>query len=133
MVFISTQYIIIISVFPASVLSLAEELGAALSRQPPSLMMLKCHGYLRDEDSSPDVDSGHSTAHSPKSVSPQPTSPSPSSTGLPFTLEPLEPTHRGLHKFIPRHRDELEIEIGDPIYVQKEADDLWCEGERNIA
>lgn len=115
--------------FTASVLSLAEELGAALSRQPPSLMMLKCHGYLRDEDSSPDVDSGHSTAHSPKSVSPQPTSPSPSSTGLPFTLEPLEPTHRGLHKFIPRHRDELDIEIGDPIYVQKEADDLWCEGK----
>lgn len=22
----------------------------------------------------------------------------------------------------------MEIEIGDPIYVQKEADDLWCEG-----
>jgi hypothetical protein len=37
-------------------------------------------------------------------------------------------THRGLHKFLPRHRDELEIEIGDPIYVQKEAEDLWCEG-----
>lgn len=27
-----------------------------------------------------------------------------------------------------RHHDEMEIEIGDPIYVQKEADDLWCEG-----
>jgi Variant SH3 domain len=23
---------------------------------------------------------------------------------------------------------EIEVEIGDPIYVQKEADDLWCEG-----
>lgn len=40
----------------------------------------------------------------------------------------LSATHRGLHKFLPRHRDELEIEIGDPIYVQKEAEDLWCEG-----
>lgn len=40
----------------------------------------------------------------------------------------ISATHRGLHKFIPRHRDELDIEIGDPIYVQKEAEDLWCEG-----
>ncbi|XP_046664025.1 JNK-interacting protein 1-like [Homalodisca vitripennis] len=148
----------------ASVLSLADELGDALSLQlaisrsnpPRSLLMLKCHGYLRNEDSSPDsdrfqstdVDSGNSTAHSPdgpKSTSPQPTiatnhsfsfpadsdtpgSPT-SSAGLPFTqLELLEATHRGLHKFIPRHRDEMEVEIGDPIYVQKEADDLWCEG-----
>ena len=44
-------------------------------------------------------------------------------------LDLLDPTHRGLHRFIPRHKDELEIDIGDPIYVQKEADDLWCEGE----
>ena len=47
-------------------------------------------------------------------------------------LDLLDPTHRGLHRFIPRHKDELEIDIGDPIYVQKEADDLWCEGEYNI-
>lgn len=51
------------------------------------------------------------------------------SGGVPFTqLELLEATHRGLHKFVPRHRDEIDLEIGDPIYVQKEADDLWCEG-----
>lgn len=47
-------------------------------------------------------------------------------------LELLDPTHRGLHRFVPRHRDEVEIEIGDPIYVNKEADDLWCEGELNF-
>lgn len=47
-------------------------------------------------------------------------------------LEMLEATHRGLHKFNPRHHDEIEVEIGDPIYVQKEADDLWCEGKFNI-
>lgn len=55
-----------------------------------------------------------------------------SSMSLPFThhqLELLEATHRALHKFLPRHHDEMEIEIGDPIYVQKEAEDLWCEGE----
>lgn len=51
------------------------------------------------------------------------------SGGVPFTqLELLEATHRGLHKFVPRHHDEIDLEIGDPIYVQKEADDLWCEG-----
>ncbi|XP_042866640.1 C-Jun-amino-terminal kinase-interacting protein 2-like isoform X2 [Penaeus japonicus] len=85
-----------------------------------------------------DIDSGNSTQHSPdgaKSMSPQATvngslSPmSPASGGVPFPqLELLEATHRGLYRFIPRHHDEVEIEIGDPIYVQKEADDLWCEG-----
>lgn len=110
-----------------------------------SILQLKC-GYLMDEDSSPDsdrlhslgdVDSGHSTAHSPtdfKSMSPpqthSPTSPFPPPFGgIPFSqIEMLEATHRGLHKFVPRHHDEIDIEIGDPVYVQKEADDLWCEG-----
>ena len=41
----------------------------------------------------------------------------------------LDVTHRCCHKFVPRHDDELFIEIGDPIYVCKEEDDLWCEGE----
>lgn len=48
---------------------------------------------------------------------------------LPKKLELLDPTHRGLHRFIPRHYDEVEIDIGDPVYVQKEAEDLWCEGK----
>ena len=39
-----------------------------------------------------------------------------------------EATHRGLHKFTPRHADEIDIDIGDPVYVQNEADDCWCEG-----
>ncbi|CAD1468617.1 unnamed protein product, partial [Heterotrigona itama] len=131
--------------------SLADELNAATgsSSSRPHLVLRKCHSRLRHEDSSPDsermaTDSGHSTAHSPengpKSVSPIPCntlqntdSVSPSSTpgsgGVPFTqLELLEATHRGLHKFVPRHHDEIDLEIGDPIYVQKEADDLWCEG-----
>lgn len=127
-------------------LSLADELGA-LSRAPSatSLLTLKC-GYLRnDEESSPDserlltdVDSGHSTAHSPtdgpKSLSPLLESTSSyvgsSGGGIPYVeYDLLEATHRGLHKFIPRHSDEIEVEIGDPIYVQKESDDLWCEGK----
>lgn len=140
--------------FPASILltcgqtSLADELSNTSHANVSSitqrtLLTRKC-GYLLDEDSSPDhslcdVDSGHSTAHSPtdfKSLSPQlalsPTSQSPFPPpfgGVPYSqLEMLEATHRGLHKFIPRHHDEIDVEIGDPIYVQKEADDLWCEG-----
>lgn len=119
---------------------------APRTNQQRSFLTLKC-GYLLDEDSSPDserlqslgdVDSGHSTAHSPndfKSMSPQITSPVSQSPfppvfgGVPFgQLEMLEATHRGLHKFVPRHHDEIELEIGDAIYVQKEAEDLWCEG-----
>lgn len=129
--------------------SLAEELSnrhqSYNSIHQRSILAMKC-SYLLDEDSSPDsdrlhslgdVDSGHSTAHSPndfKSMSPQmahsPQSPFPPPFGgIPFSqLEMLEATHRGLHKFIPRHHDEIDIEIGDPVYVQKEADDLWCEG-----
>lgn len=71
--------------------SLAEEMGAvtgptlALARP---LLVLKC-GYLLDEDSSPDserlhslgdVDSGHSTAHSPADTGPKSLSPTPLQT-----------------------------------------------------
>ncbi|KAF2902608.1 hypothetical protein ILUMI_03586 [Ignelater luminosus] len=118
--------------------SLADELGG-MSSGPSSLVLLKCE-YLRDTDSPDserlltDGDSGHSTAHSPtdgpKSISPVlGMSPSSIRGGMPYPdVEMLEATHRGLHKFIPRHEDEIEVEIGDPIYVQKEADDLWSEG-----
>ena len=63
-------------------------------------------------------------------------------------LELLEPTHRGLHRsgwcgvwcrvhtvlsrFVPRHRDEIVIDIGDPVYVSVEAEDGWCEGQSEI-
>ena len=53
---------------------------------------------------------------------------SPSLSTAATRLELLDPTHRGLHRFVPRHQDEIELQIGDPVYVQKEAEDLWCEG-----
>ncbi|CAD5119565.1 DgyrCDS8164 [Dimorphilus gyrociliatus] len=43
-------------------------------------------------------------------------------------IEELQPTHRGCHKFIPKHEDELFIEIGDSLHVQEEDKDLWCVG-----
>lgn len=113
-------------------MSLADELGAITQIPNHHFTIRSC--YLRDDSSSPDserlptdVDSGHSTAHSPTDA---PRSMSPMSFGgVPASdYEMLEPTHRGLHKFIPRHSDEIEVEIGDPIYVQKESEDLWCEG-----
>lgn len=122
-------------------MSLADELGGSGSGHS-SLFVLKC-SHLWDNDSPDserlltDADSGHSTAHSPtdgpKSMSPLlGTSPACMGGGTPYSdMEMLEATHRGLHKFIPRHDDEIEVEIGDPIYVQKEADDLWCEGKCN--
>jgi len=45
-------------------------------------------------------------------------------------LDAYDATHRGCHKFVPRHTDELFIEIGDYIFVEDEADDLWCEGKQ---
>lgn len=121
-------------------MSLADELSGTPPSGPSSILVLKC-GYLWDTDSPEsdkvltDADSGHSTAHSPSGTDgPKSMSPilgaSPSCLrGMLFSeTEMLEATHRGLHKFIPRHDDEIEIEIGDPIYVQKEADDLWSEG-----
>ncbi len=50
----------------------------------------------------------------------------------PSKLSTLDPTHRGLHRFVPRHHDEILVDIGDPIYVQKEAEDLWCEGQGQV-
>ena len=61
------------------------------------------------------------------------TSPLPGSCGsLEYDLDELDATHRGCHRFVPRHPEELAIEISDPIYVELEEDDLWCEGRRTL-
>ena len=85
-----------------------------------------------------DADSGMSTSHSPdenfkQSLQDQDTL-SPVSPGLETAatrLELLDPTHRGLHRFVPRHRDEILVDIGDPVYVHVEAEDGWCEGNND--
>lgn len=83
-------------------------------------------------------DSGNSTlAHSPQestSSSPSIIRPDEEIKDLKQSVSPAnitgkrKATHRGLHKFTPRHPDEIDIDIGDPVYVQHEADDCWCEG-----
>ena len=54
--------------------------------------------------------------------------PSTSSSSPTEDMSDIEPSHRGCHKFIPRHAEEMFIEIGDPLYVEEECEDLWCEG-----
>ena len=85
-----------------------------------------------------DADSGMSTSHSPEDNFKQfhrlqdEDTLSPVSPGLDTAatrLELLDPTHRGLHRFVPRHRDEITVDIGDPVYVHVEAEDGWCEGK----
>lgn len=89
-----------------------------------------------------DADSGMSTSHSPEEVfkgwsgqdqdTLSPMSPAVDTTAMANRLEMLDPTHRGLHRFVPRHRDEILIDIGDPVYVTIEAEDGWCDGEQKI-
>ncbi|KAL1456540.1 hypothetical protein WDU94_001263 [Cyamophila willieti] len=110
---------------PHSVPSLADELGdlSPWSQETDSTVDSDTERYY------PSIDSGlsmvshhnrHGSTISSRSASP---------VTLPASkLELLEATHRSLHKFIPRHFDEVELEIGDPIYVSSEAEDLWCEG-----
>lgn len=37
-------------------------------------------------------------------------------------------THFAVYKFVPRHKDELAMNVGDAIHVEKIFDDLWYEG-----
>ncbi|KAL0968614.1 hypothetical protein UPYG_G00269190 [Umbra pygmaea] len=37
-----------------------------------------------------------------------------------------EQSHRAVFRFVPRHDDELELEVDDPLLMELQADDLWC-------
>lgn len=39
----------------------------------------------------------------------------------------MRPT-AALCRFIPRHSDELELDVDDPLYVEEEEDDYWYRG-----
>ncbi|XP_075408754.1 C-Jun-amino-terminal kinase-interacting protein 2 [Tenrec ecaudatus] len=42
--------------------------------------------------------------------------------------EEREQTHRAVFRFIPRHPDELELDVDDPVLVEAEEDDFWSRG-----
>ncbi|XP_073072559.1 C-Jun-amino-terminal kinase-interacting protein 1 isoform X4 [Manis javanica] len=41
--------------------------------------------------------------------------------------EEQEQTHRAIFRFVPRHEDELELEVDDPVLVELQAEDYWYE------
>ncbi|XP_033102086.1 C-Jun-amino-terminal kinase-interacting protein 1-like [Anneissia japonica] len=40
----------------------------------------------------------------------------------------ISQTHKAIFRFIPRHHDELLLDIGDPVHLDKKSKDLWYEG-----
>ncbi|XP_023661913.1 C-Jun-amino-terminal kinase-interacting protein 1a isoform X1 [Paramormyrops kingsleyae] len=42
--------------------------------------------------------------------------------------EERDQSHRAVFRFVPRHGDELELEVDDPLLVEVQAEDYWYEG-----
>ncbi|XP_069561533.1 C-Jun-amino-terminal kinase-interacting protein 1 isoform X1 [Brachyistius frenatus] len=42
--------------------------------------------------------------------------------------EERDQSHRAVYRFVPRHGDELELEVDDPLLVEVQAEDYWYEG-----
>ncbi|KAI1887992.1 hypothetical protein AGOR_G00180460 [Albula goreensis] len=83
------------------------------------------------EDSSPEADAQFSKKFLNVFVNSTSRSSSTESFGL-FSCtingEEKEQTHRAVFRFIPRHADELELDVDDPLFVEEEEDDYWYRG-----
>ncbi|XP_035257988.1 C-Jun-amino-terminal kinase-interacting protein 2-like [Anguilla anguilla] len=83
------------------------------------------------EDSSPEADAHFSKKFLNVFVNSTSRSSSTDSFGL-FSCtvegEEREQTHRAVFRFIPRHADELELDVDDPLFVEEEEDDYWYRG-----
>ncbi|XP_074840357.1 C-Jun-amino-terminal kinase-interacting protein 2 isoform X2 [Carettochelys insculpta] len=88
-------------------------------------------GQSSSEDSSPEADLQFSKKFLNVFVNSTSRSSSTESFGL-FSCtvngEEREQTHRAVFRFIPRHEDELELDVDDPILVELEEDDYWYRG-----
>ncbi|XP_028813184.1 C-Jun-amino-terminal kinase-interacting protein 2 isoform X1 [Denticeps clupeoides] len=84
-----------------------------------------------EEDSSPEADLPFSKKFLNVFVNGTSRSSSTESFGL-FSCtvngEEREQTHRAVFRFIPRHKDELELDVDDPLFVEQEEDDFWYHG-----
>ncbi|XP_032299422.1 LOW QUALITY PROTEIN: C-Jun-amino-terminal kinase-interacting protein 2 [Coturnix japonica] len=83
------------------------------------------------EDSSPEADLQFSKKFLNVFVNSTSRSSSTESFGLFSCMingEEQEQTHRAVFRFIPRHEDELELDVDDPILVELEEDDYWYRG-----
>ncbi|XP_055011216.1 C-Jun-amino-terminal kinase-interacting protein 2 [Boleophthalmus pectinirostris] len=83
------------------------------------------------EDSSPEADLPFSKKFLNVFVNSTTRSSSTESFGL-FSCtingEERDQTHRAVYRFIPRHADELELDVDDPLFVEEEEDDYWYRG-----
>ncbi|KAJ8392292.1 hypothetical protein AAFF_G00076560 [Aldrovandia affinis] len=83
------------------------------------------------EDSSPEADTQFSKKFLNVFVNSTSRSSSTESFGL-FSCtingEERDQTHRAVFRFIPRHTDELELDVDDPLFVEEEEDDYWYRG-----
>ncbi|XP_037306475.2 C-Jun-amino-terminal kinase-interacting protein 2 isoform X2 [Pungitius pungitius] len=123
-----------------SVLSDDSELSTLCDEEPLGTRVLN---YGRDdeelrpellsssEDSSPEADLPFSKKFLNVFVNSTSRSSSTESFGL-FSCtingEERDQTHRAVYRFIPRHADELELDVDDPLYVEEEEDDYWYRG-----
>ncbi|XP_065520857.1 C-Jun-amino-terminal kinase-interacting protein 2 isoform X2 [Lathamus discolor] len=89
------------------------------------------NGHSSSEDSSPEADLQFSKKFLNVFVNSTSRSSSTESFGLFSCMvngEEREQTHRAVFRFIPRHEDELELDVDDPILVELEEDDYWYRG-----
>ncbi|XP_068539900.1 C-Jun-amino-terminal kinase-interacting protein 1 isoform X5 [Anas acuta] len=102
---------------------------------------LKRDSVCLSEDSTPEADIHFSKKFLNVFMSGRTRSSSAESFGLFSCMingEEQEQTHRAVFRFVPRHADELELEVDDPLLVEVQAEDYWYEaynmrtGDRGI-
>ncbi|XP_062974897.1 C-Jun-amino-terminal kinase-interacting protein 1 isoform X1 [Elgaria multicarinata webbii] len=102
---------------------------------------LKRDSVCLSEDSTPEADIHFSKKFLNVFMSGRSRSSSAESFGLFSCIingEEQEQTHRAVFRFVPRHEDELELEVDDPLLVEVQAEDYWYEaynmrtGDRGI-
>ncbi|XP_026650206.1 C-Jun-amino-terminal kinase-interacting protein 1 isoform X5 [Zonotrichia albicollis] len=102
---------------------------------------LKRDSVCLSEDSTPEADIHFSKKFLNVFMSGRARSSSAESFGLFSCMingEEQEQTHRAVFRFVPRHADELELEVDDPLLVEVQAEDYWYEaynmrtGDRGI-
>ncbi|XP_028432098.1 C-Jun-amino-terminal kinase-interacting protein 1 [Perca flavescens] len=83
------------------------------------------------EDSTPEVDLHFSKKFLNVFMNGRSRSSSAESFGLYSCLingEERDQSHRAVYRFVPRHDDELELEVDDPLLVEVQSEDYWYEG-----
>ncbi|XP_034077184.1 C-Jun-amino-terminal kinase-interacting protein 1-like isoform X3 [Gymnodraco acuticeps] len=83
------------------------------------------------EDSTPEVDLHFSKKFLNVFMNGHSRSSSAESFGLYSCLingEEKDQSHRAVYRFVPRHDDELELEVEDPLLVEVQSEDFWYEG-----